>query len=333
MLKQKKGFTINQCLLSTAAKQGLLVDRFFVFDGKKNLVFSEKDQPSEDFFRDKPEDSLRGRAKLFSTTADSDSVVEFTVKEQGSKKDIFIKYLDDIKDVLQELKDSFGFRFTASVKLNNEYLRDKELNNAPMNIGHILSNPDPETELASAKRFSKEGQFNTQQPNTQQPIFNVLRITNEGLLETSPRQYAHPIDLPQLVDIERSDNYVNRPQYRVWAIDNQGKVNLYYFVDSHDHMSVVWPKIEERVREYKAQLSSQPNNSFSTIPIAAVFKNDLLIKSAEAIKGKLSSGNTVEFIKTSSGNLFFSNNFFDIKGIGVGEVNYDNELDLYWFFE
>jgi len=167
MKKNKTSYVIKSCLLSNAAKDGVLVDRFFtIVDGQP--FFSEKDQSQESFFQNTEKGVVSGRTKLYPTSSKNNSVVEFTIADDGSKKEIFTKYLDEIREVLKVLKQEFGFRFTVGIKLNGEMVRDLDLNNAPMNIGHVLKNPNPQTEVASRVSFKKESQIQGQ-PQQMQP--------------------------------------------------------------------------------------------------------------------------------------------------------------------
>ena len=238
MEKLKTSYTIKSCILSKATKDGILVDRFFTVLGGE-ITFSEKNESQEKFFSENKKGKVSGRARLYPSSSQNDSIVEFIIGDSGNKKEIFSKNLVDIREVLKALKGEFGFRFTTIVKINGDMVMDLDLNNAPMNIGHVLKNPNPQTEVASREYIKKESQLQPQNPQMQMPLdvqpnfgefyqqplaqgvpqppqlpqppqppqpkpenlkTNVaMGMTDRGALIVPPNKYVYPITFPTLV--------------------------------------------------------------------------------------------------------------------------------------
>jgi len=250
----KFSYVINRCFLSMAAAQeGILVDRLFTYNGN-DLVFSKKEQTEEIFFSENSKGNFYGRAKLYPKPSKQNSVVEFSVEDLGDKKALFTKYLDKIKEVLSALKADYGFRYSVNIKINGVYIRDKDLANRPMNIGHVLKNPNPITEVSFSKKdLIKESQYN------QSTSHVALRLTDGGLLEITPRNYVYPVSLPEIIDANSySDTYNNRIHYAIQAMDPTGNVGTYYFISSPEQVGLVKPYMEWYINQLAPQQQQQP---------------------------------------------------------------------------
>lgn len=315
------GKVVKSRMLSAANE--VLFDRYFAYDGDE-LVFSERGEGKDDFFSKHPKSVISGHAVLYDKRSKSDSFVDFFIDDSGDKKTLFSKYLDKIKEVLSALKERFGFRFDVIIKINGMYIRDKDLYNRPMNIGHVLKNPNPVTEVAhkGISRIVKEGQ--SEEDNKKRNV--ALRMTDSGVLEISPRQYVYPIDVPIPVDNSSySDNYSNRVLYKVKAVEpTGGAVDEYYFVATPEQVGMVVPYIQEYMQRYsrgwhpgfQQNVSSMGNN----------------ISNVASVKAKRLANNTkIEAIRTSRGNIYMSKYASYLRG--MGDIKFDTQLGLWWVLD
>jgi hypothetical protein len=193
-------------------------------------------------------------------------------------KELLDEFLQEIRDVLGILKKDYGFRYTASIEINNRLLRDIEINNDPMNIGHILMNDNPSSEVVVMEKNAQTYTYPTNPnmpisppqyeqvshayqeieapPAPQVPqtnIINAWRILPDGRLEVVPGYYAKPISEPIVVDAStpQGDRYSPRNRYEMQAINPRSQVRLYSVIASPDVMNPAIKNIRRYMQEYQ----------------------------------------------------------------------------------
>ena len=291
-------------LVISQKNNNLLVNRYFVVGADGEVEVSEEDANKNDFFNNFSSNyKVSGRAILYPKGSKGKSIVVFNIDTDiDDIKKLLDEFLVEIREVLNIFKGEYGFRYTASIEINNKLLRDVELNNDPMNIGHILMNDDPSKQVTvmekSAQMYGQTPPYQQElyptyqaieaPPSPQVPqatVINAYRILPDGRLEVVPGYYVKPIEEPIVVDTNapQGDRHAPRNRYEVRALNPEGQVLIYSITTSPDEMSRAITNIRRYTQEYQQQLQQMPPQmppQMLNIQSQALQKNKALLKRA-----------------------------------------------------
>jgi len=246
--------TVRYVYSDKADKERVLVTRSFCVTDDGTVYFSSPTEDDNTFLGKHDDIELCGIAKLYPRGSQQKSFVDFNLPNASDNRQAFVDNKENIISVLSELKSEFGFRYTTRMKFNGTEVQDVEMQ-GPMNIGHVLRNPHPETEVAENKvSIKKEAQ--QQQQNTS--VFPAFRLLSDGHIELALREYARPITMPQRTgNAERKDIHSGKEQYVARAITQDDREIVVSFMARPEEIGPIVPNINTWAADWETRKPQQ----------------------------------------------------------------------------